>query len=60
MKKTLLPLTLTLAFVFAGASMQTQATPDIVALHLETMKKEALDSIPPFPEDELLRGEQED
>ena len=39
--------------------MQTQATPDIVALHLAAMKKEALDSIPPFPEDELLSGEQE-
>ena len=39
--------------------MQTQAAPEIVALHLETMKKEALDSIPPFPEDELLSGEQE-
>ena len=39
--------------------MQTQATPDIVALHLEVMKKETLDSIPPFPEDELLSGEQE-
>ena len=37
--------------------MQTQAAPEIVALHLETMKKEALDSIPPFPEDELLSGD---
>ena len=39
--------------------MQAQAAPEIVPLHLEAMKKEALDSIPPFPEDELLRGEQE-
>ena len=39
--------------------MATQATPDIVALHLEAMKKETLDSIPPFPEDELLSDEQE-
>jgi uncharacterized cupin superfamily protein len=49
----------TLILVLAGAGMQTQATPDIVALHLAAMKKEALDSIPPFPEDELLSGEQE-
>jgi len=49
----------TLILVLAGASMQTQATPEIVALHLEAMKKEALDSIPPFPEDELLSSEQE-
>ena len=49
----------TLILVFAGASMQTQAAPEIVPLHLETMKKESLDSIPPFPKEELLSGEQE-
>jgi hypothetical protein len=49
----------TLILVFAGASMQTHAAPEIVPLHLEAMKKEALDSIPPFPEDELLSEKQE-
>ena len=49
----------TLILVFAGASMQTQAAPEIVPLHLEAMKKESLDSIPPFPKEELLSGEQE-
>ena len=49
----------TLVLVFAGASMQAQAAPEIVPLHLEAMKKEALDSIPPFPKEQLLSGKQE-
>ena len=44
----------TLILVFAGVSMQTQAAPEIVPLHLEAMKKEALDPMPPSPEEELL------
>ena len=44
----------TLMLVFAGASMQTQAAPEIVPLYPEAMKKEALDSMPPSPEEELL------
>ena len=33
--------------------------PEIVPLYPEAMKKEALDSIPPFPKEELISGEQE-
>jgi len=55
MKKLLLSLTV----LFATASMQTQAAPEVLPLYPEAMKKEALDSIPPFPKDELLSGKQE-
>ena len=40
----------TLILVFAGASMQTQATPEIVALHLQ---KEALTFLP-YPKTSFL------
>ena len=33
--------------------------PEIVPLYPKKMKKEALDSIPPFPKEELLSGKQE-
>ena len=49
MKKTLS----TLLLVFAAASMQAQAAPEIIPLYPEAMKKEALDSTPPPPEEEL-------
>jgi uncharacterized cupin superfamily protein len=33
--------------------------PEFVSLYPEAMKKEALDSIPPFPKEELISGDQE-
>ena len=48
----------TLMLVFAGASTQSQAAPELIPLYPEAVKKESLDEIPPFPEDEVLRGPQ--
>ena len=36
----------------AVASTQGQTAPELLPLYLETVKKEPLDEIPPFPEDE--------
>ena len=47
----------TLLLAFAVASTQSQAAPEIIPLHRDSVKNEALDEIPPYPEDEILRGE---
>jgi len=55
MKKFLSSLTL----LFAATSAQSQAAPEVVPMHSEPMKKAALDLIPPFPEEVILKGKQE-
>ena len=52
MKKFLSSLTLLLAAI----STQTQAAPEVLPLNTETMKNMALESIPPFPAEEILKG----
>ena len=38
--------------------IKTPSTPELIPLYPDAMKKESLDEIPPFPEDELLSGSQ--
>lgn len=47
-----------LMLLFAGTSAQSQAAPEPIPLYPDDMKAESLDEIPPFPEEELLRGPQ--
>jgi len=42
-----------------GNYIMNKHAPETLPLYPETMKKEALDSIPPFPKEELISGEQE-
>lgn len=54
MKKLLSSLTV----LFAAVSMQTQAAPEVLPMYPEAMKKAALELIPPFPEEVILKGKQ--
>jgi uncharacterized cupin superfamily protein len=42
-----------------GNYIMNKHTPETLPLYPETMKKETLDSIPPFPKEELINGDQE-
>lgn len=48
----------TLILVFAGASTQSQAAPEIISLYPEDVKKVSLDEISTSPEGEVPRGPQ--
>lgn len=44
------------AFMAAAIAMQVKADPSVVPLHLEQMKALELESIPPWPEELVLKG----
>ena len=49
----------TAALLLTAASAQIQAAPEVVPLYPEAMSKATLTEIPPFPEEVVLKGKQE-